>query len=887
MQKKIEEFSQAAGSIGISDKAIIPVLIYCDPGIDDAVMLAHALTNPRFAVLGIICSAGNTSVENTVMNALRICEISGRTEVKVYAGAKGTLLYLQGQNSTSLNGVHVYGAGGLGKTQLPLPKMEAQQGDAVDFAVDTIIQSKEPVAIISTAGLTDVYLMLAGLKKKNVKHLDNIKVISMMGGAFNIAVHANAPLDSNARWAEFNLIYDADASSKFFEFCATHGKKIIMAPTDLTHEVLFSTDQVRELKSRPQNPVIALVADLLADVPEWYRAKFGHANPSQPLHDLMATLCLSHPGLFIGEWTAVKCSSNDADKPGLIVKKDKGDKNNVFVLSILAQHIPKLFDSFFNDLAQSMPAQKNSGKTAKLSNPAAELMLKKLQDIVDLASESQKTNGVLLTKERQEVIFVVNDSMARIITGLKEVAEDCEQFMAVDLNLDPINYCLMSLPVIVKQIQSIMKTTFNGINVYNHIKKQLMLKSFQDIADEIESLIVEITPKTQAVQLFHPAEERALQDQQALLTTLLGAQASNMQIEFQALLESVRIFALDRRYPPPDAFVSYARATNANQHELWVQNFLTNFCNHLGLVGIVTYLDIINSTMGYPPAQHMARIRTCTHAILIGTLSLAEKELGKGHMVQTELNYIREAIRNDKAKIIPLLLSGDYENAFPIDFLRYTAIEAFREMGYLRGLQAIIKYLFVGEEKNEAYDFLWLSFNQKYLQLFPAPKDCLAQQPSPKQSPRAVAVGNPKMSFAQNASNGSSTTIAANQVPHDALTPTLLGPTKANGPSSPPLQRPSSPKFQFSEDRVSLPHQLSPPIEADRKIAISQALVSVPKDMPAEATEALVKVAAGVQPPRSQLLDAGLRQGVPLHQFQEHSDVVRTYDDDKQQHVFK
>lgn len=157
--------------------------------------------------------------------------------------------------------------------------------------------------------------------------------------------------------------------------------------------------------------------------------------------------------------------------------------------------------------------------------------------------------------------------------------------------------------------------------------------------------------------------------------------------------------------------------------------------------------------MGSSPAAHMAHIRKCSHVILVGTLSLAEKELGKGHMVQTELNYIREAIRIGKQnKIISLLLSGDYETAFPVDFLRYTTIEAFRDMGYLRCLQALIKYLLELEGSVE-YDLLWQQFNKKHLHCFPAPRDSSVNLAQPGQSspnsPNATRLG-----FFSAASNG-------------------------------------------------------------------------------------------------------------------------------------
>ena len=64
-----------------------PVIIDCDPGQDDAVMLFLALACPdEFDILGITTVAGNVPLDLTQRNARIICELAGRTDVSVYAG---------------------------------------------------------------------------------------------------------------------------------------------------------------------------------------------------------------------------------------------------------------------------------------------------------------------------------------------------------------------------------------------------------------------------------------------------------------------------------------------------------------------------------------------------------------------------------------------------------------------------------------------------------------------------------------------------------------------------------------------------------------------------------------------------------------------------------
>ena len=66
---------------------VIPVLIDCDPGQDDAIALLLALASPELEVLGVTTVAGNQTLEKVTTNALRVLELAGRSDVPVAAGA--------------------------------------------------------------------------------------------------------------------------------------------------------------------------------------------------------------------------------------------------------------------------------------------------------------------------------------------------------------------------------------------------------------------------------------------------------------------------------------------------------------------------------------------------------------------------------------------------------------------------------------------------------------------------------------------------------------------------------------------------------------------------------------------------------------------------------
>ena len=63
------------------------ILLDCDPGHDDAIALLLALASPEVELVGVTTVHGNQTLEKTTVNALKLLEFTGRTDVPVAAGA--------------------------------------------------------------------------------------------------------------------------------------------------------------------------------------------------------------------------------------------------------------------------------------------------------------------------------------------------------------------------------------------------------------------------------------------------------------------------------------------------------------------------------------------------------------------------------------------------------------------------------------------------------------------------------------------------------------------------------------------------------------------------------------------------------------------------------
>src|SRR6476620_2866002 len=101
------------------------IIIDTDPGQDDAVAILLALASPEIEVLGITAVAGNVPLKLTEKNARRICELAGKPQTKVFAGAVRPLV------RPLVTAEEVHGKTGLDGPELPEPKMPLQMQYAV------------------------------------------------------------------------------------------------------------------------------------------------------------------------------------------------------------------------------------------------------------------------------------------------------------------------------------------------------------------------------------------------------------------------------------------------------------------------------------------------------------------------------------------------------------------------------------------------------------------------------------------------------------------------------------------------------------------------------------------------------------------------------------
>jgi purine nucleosidase len=253
------------------------IIIDTDPGQDDAVAILLALASPEIEVLGITAVAGNVPLRLTENNARRICELAGKPETRVFAGAARPLV------RELVTAEEVHGKTGLDGPDLPEPAMSLQEENAVDFIIDTLTSEERGTVTLCPLGpLTNIALAL--IQRPEIA--GRIKEIVLMGGGFFEGGNTTPT-------AEFNIYVDPHAADVVFR----SGVPIVMMPLDVTHKALTTKKRIAAFRALGTKVGIA-TAQMLEFFERFDEAKYG--SDGGPLHDPCVIAYLIQPKLFGG-----------------------------------------------------------------------------------------------------------------------------------------------------------------------------------------------------------------------------------------------------------------------------------------------------------------------------------------------------------------------------------------------------------------------------------------------------------------------------------------------------------------------------------------------------------------------------------------------------------
>ena len=250
----------------------IPIIVDCEPGIDDALALMLAFSNPKKIDVKLITSSvGNLALEKTTRNILFLVETFSPYKVDVAKGEEGKLDGIENKPDA----IDVHGKSGLGMFEPSKPSLKAIRKKAIKAMYDTLMQSDEKVVIVALGPMINVSKLL--LEHPDCK--EKIKCVFAMVGSID-------GVGNVTPYAEFNAYHDPVA----LDIVIKSGVPFVMSPLHLGQKTAVANEKFYSHRRK------TFKEDFI------YQMIKGSFEPTQEgffgLHDPQVVYGLLHPELY-------------------------------------------------------------------------------------------------------------------------------------------------------------------------------------------------------------------------------------------------------------------------------------------------------------------------------------------------------------------------------------------------------------------------------------------------------------------------------------------------------------------------------------------------------------------------------------------------------------
>jgi len=304
----------------------IPIVIDCDPGVDDIAALLLAKNIERFEVKAVTTVAGNVPLDDTTRNALQLLSFMG-WDIPVGRGAVSPLA----QRLVTAEEVH--GKGGMSGLTLPETDKQVDVRPAWDLIYDIAQEYPGQLDIIAVGPLTNLAIALA----KYPQLVKWVRRIVIMGGGILIGNTTPA--------AEFNIYVDPEAAKRVF----TSGIPFYLCPLDVTHEGFVTAEDIAEIgtlnskEARFFSEIVGRGIEI---------GKIYTKGRGVPLHDPLALLFAADDSYYTYEECFIDVETQGGFTRGKTVTDCYSDKqlsNNGFLVQKVDR---KRFVTHIKDLLQ-------------------------------------------------------------------------------------------------------------------------------------------------------------------------------------------------------------------------------------------------------------------------------------------------------------------------------------------------------------------------------------------------------------------------------------------------------------------------------------------------------------------------------------------------------
>lgn len=238
------------------------IILDCDTGHDDAVAILLAVANPEIDLLGVTTVGGNQSLDKVTYNSRAVLQELGATDVPVHAGCDRPIVRPLEVAAS------IHGETGLDGVELPEPERPLDPGHAVNWIVETIMNSEpKTITLVPTGPLTNIAMAV----RMEPRIVERVKQVVLMGGAYH---------DGNwSACAEFNVKTDPEAAHIVFN---EDWDKLTMIGLDLTHQALCKPEVQKKIQAL-DTPIAWFISNLMDFFRLSYQANEAFQDP--PVHD--------------------------------------------------------------------------------------------------------------------------------------------------------------------------------------------------------------------------------------------------------------------------------------------------------------------------------------------------------------------------------------------------------------------------------------------------------------------------------------------------------------------------------------------------------------------------------------------------------------------------
>lgn len=284
------------------------VILDVDTGTDDAVALMVAALSPDIELVGATTVNGNTGVEFTTENTLRLFDWIGMPEVPVFRGLDRPMVRPQPDLGMA---ARIHG------NLLDLPPVSRgatlRPQHAVEWLIETYLASDGDIVLCPVGPLTNIAMAI----QMEPRMLEAIPEIVIMGGAHHVGNRTHS--------AEFNFWLDPEAA----RVVVNCGRPIRMVPLDATHRALVSIADAQRLRELG-TPAGEAAARFVLQRIDGYDATqpVAHRTDAAPVHDALAVCAIIDPSILTTEFIPVDIEVNAELSVGRSVCdfRSRGDK---------------------------------------------------------------------------------------------------------------------------------------------------------------------------------------------------------------------------------------------------------------------------------------------------------------------------------------------------------------------------------------------------------------------------------------------------------------------------------------------------------------------------------------------------------------------------------